>query len=117
MDVETEKLTTILDKLNIATKHVGTNEFKVKINDSHSAIDQFSAMVDKVIFDPIKSGKSIYDISIVDFKEYDLVKTDYEIINSEDYKAGKLPYLLTFNIFLKDNYFESVKEFLALCES
>ena len=116
VEVEVGKLTRNLGKINIATKNVGTSEFKATALTSFSSSREFKAMIHKVVMGPIYENKKIYDIEVNSFKlfpnEMHLNWVYWARGDGDLYKVGELfPFELSFTLGLNDNYIHSIMNF------
>ncbi len=119
VEVEVGKLTNTLGKLNIATKGVGTDEFKAVALTGFSASKDFKTMLDKVVMEPIRENKKIYDIKVNSFvplqDDWDerRLRVRWAKKDKKLYESGELlPFELSFTFGLSDNYVSSIMSFL-----
>lgn len=120
VEVEVGKLTNKLGELNVAMKHVGTDEFFAVAIDKFESTDDFRTMAERVIYQPLKENKQIYTIDIKKFApvaEYDINRMNW--IKSSGYNVEKkkalagelLPFKLDFYISLNQDYLDSILQF------
>jgi len=115
VEVEVGKLTNRLGDLNIATKHVGTDEFFAITTSKFDASKDFRSMVDRIVFQPLRDNKNVYDIKVIKFQllnKYD--KYDFRWERNDDSAAamGEIkPFGISFNICLSNAYINSVSSF------
>ena len=116
VEVEVGKLTINLGKINIATKSVGTSEFKAVALSNFSSSREFKAMLHKVVMEPIYENKKIYDIKLNSFKIFPNEIPYHWVSWGENgrklYEGGQvLPFELSFTFGLNDNYINSIMYF------
>lgn len=116
VEVEVGKLTNTLGKLNIATKGVGTDEFKAVALSNFSSSREFKAMLHKVVMEPIYENKKIYDIKVNSFNLFSNEIPDHWVSwgtnGKKLYEEGQVfPFELSFTFGLNDNYINSIMYF------
>ncbi len=116
VEVEVGKLTSNLGKINIATKSVGTSEFKAVALSGFSSSREFKAMLQEVVMEPIHENKKIYDIKVNSFKpfpnEIPYHWVSWGVNGRKLYEGGELlPFELSFIFGLNDNYINSIMYF------
>jgi len=131
--VEVGKLTDKLNGLNIATKSIEVNvpEFQARVATKKEGIQDFKQMAEKVIFEPLL--KSPYEIKVIRFEQIENISNVHFSDNGNPASWSKLFFLnsptgsirseslkensmfhffLEFTVSLKDDYINSVRQFL-----
>jgi len=118
VEVEAGRLTNKLGQLNIAVKHVGTEEFIAISLDKFGSSEDFKAMADRIMFQPLRESKKIYDIKIKRFdplENYEGNQIEWldRIKSKQEADIGEIkPFRVIFNISLNSDYVNSVTQFL-----
>lgn len=118
VEVEVGKLTNKLGELNIAVKDVGTEEFVAISLDKFDSSEDFKTMADRVMFQPLRENKKVYNIAIKSFDlidSYEGVRIEWQDGRNSKKKAalGEIkPFRVVFNIALSNDYVNSITQFL-----
>ena len=119
VEVEIGKLAGKLQDLNISIKAIETGEFFAVSADKLSSAKSFKEMAQKIIFDPIKENKKIWDIKVLSLKPLDappqnvIYNLGWQQGDRSKYKLGELiPIRLDFKISLNNEYLNPVLQLL-----
>lgn len=107
-----------LNDNNIATHNIGSTSFKVVALDKFDVQNNFKELAEKVIFEPLKLNKKVYDVEILDFKASDnRVPSDLMFKKQdgrEKFNLGELlSFDLDFKLSLNQDYIDSIDKFLT----
>ena len=122
VEVEVSQLASTLKEMNIAVKDIDSKEFKITANSKFDYLSDTRNLIDNVVYIPFKNNeRGPYSIKVKNFNPLEKYSgeiswTNYKV--RESVNSGLLlPFVLTFQITLSEDYFRSVsKTFDSICD-
>lgn len=114
VEVETGKVVKKLEDLNIATKDIQeTDQFIAKAFDKRSGAKDLKAMVEKIVLQPIKANKKVWDINIESFHQLDEFDDSVTFAGDDRIRFENFemtPFRVVFSVGLNKDYYDGINK-------